>query len=130
MITFAFPFAFENIGWKTIHDQRCLLLVPNRACRLQRSIRWSLGLRPYKYRLLPTCKQQSIQALTLIIHYLSPISVPYRNTFNALTWVFIIFVWVETKGKSLEEIDILMDGEKHDDVPDVYDVIIGKALDE
>jgi hypothetical protein len=46
----------------------------------------------------------------------------------SLALLFIIFVWVETKGKSLVEIDILMDGVKHADVPDVYDVIKGKAL--
>lgn len=35
--------------------------------------------------------------------------------------------WVETKGKSLEEIDALFDGEKHSDVPDVELVRRGQA---
>jgi hypothetical protein len=35
--------------------------------------------------------------------------------------------WVETKGKTLEEIDALFEGEKHSDVPDVEMVRTGKA---
>lgn len=71
MITFAFPYSFEAIGYKT---------------------------------------------------YL------INATFNIVTLVFIIFFWVETRGRSLEEIDVLMDGEKHSDVPDVLDVMNGKAV--
>ena len=73
MITFAFPFSFEKIVWKT-------------------------------YMI--------------------------NGAFNVLALLFITFVWLETRGKSLEEIDVLMDGVKHADVPDVYDVIKGKALDD
>lgn len=32
------------------------------------------------------------------------------------------YYWVETKGKTLEEIDALFEGEKHSDVPDVEDI--------
>jgi len=35
--------------------------------------------------------------------------------------------WVETKGKTLEEIDALFEGEKHSSVPDVELVRQGKA---
>lgn len=70
MITFAFPFAFDAIGYKT-------------------------------YMI--------------------------NATFNVLASLFIIFFWVETRGRSLEEIDVLMDGIKHADVPDVYDVMTGKV---
>ena len=35
--------------------------------------------------------------------------------------------WVETKGKTLEEIDALFEGQKHSDVPDVEDVRKGRA---
>lgn len=35
--------------------------------------------------------------------------------------------WVETKGKTLEEIDALFEGEKHSDIPDVEAVRTGKA---
>lgn len=34
---------------------------------------------------------------------------------------------METKGKTLEEIDALFEGEKHSDVPDVEAVRTGKA---
>lgn len=47
--------------------------------------------------------------------------------FNFVTLVFVYYSWVETRGKSLEEIDELMDGEKHSDVPNVVDVMDGKA---
>jgi hypothetical protein len=34
--------------------------------------------------------------------------------------------WVETKGKTLEEIDAIFEGEKHSSVPDVENVRLGK----
>lgn len=38
--------------------------------------------------------------------------------------------WVETKGKTLEEIDAIFEGEKHSDVPDVEAVRRGeKTID-
>lgn len=36
------------------------------------------------------------------------------------------YYWVETKGKTLEEIDALFEGAKHSDVPDVELVRKGK----
>ncbi|CAJ2513163.1 Uu.00g012820.m01.CDS01 [Anthostomella pinea] len=38
---------------------------------------------------------------------------------NILFWVFIWFSWVETKGKTLEDINKLSDGEKHSDITDL-----------
>lgn len=35
--------------------------------------------------------------------------------------------WVETKGKTLEEVDALFEGEKHSQVPDVETVRKGEA---
>lgn len=35
--------------------------------------------------------------------------------------------WVETKGKTLEEIDAIFEGQKHSDVPDVEKVRKGEA---
>ena len=35
--------------------------------------------------------------------------------------------WVETKGKTLEEIDAIFEGEKHSSVPDVEQVRRGEA---
>jgi hypothetical protein len=34
--------------------------------------------------------------------------------------------WVETKGKTLEEIDAIFEGEKHSSVPNVEDVRTGR----
>ncbi|KAI1626538.1 MFS sugar transporter-like protein [Exophiala viscosa] len=71
LVTFAFPYSFEAIGWKT---------------------------------------------------YM------FNATFNALTILYIWYFWVETRGKTLEEIDVLIEGVKHADVPDLMDVIKGKAV--
>lgn len=40
-------------------------------------------------------------------------------SWNVVFWIFVFFFWVETKGKTLEEIDVLFDGEKHSDAPDL-----------
>lgn len=37
-----------------------------------------------------------------------------------------VVYWVETKGKTLEEIDAIFEGEKHSSVPDVEDVRHGE----
>lgn len=43
-------------------------------------------------------------------------------SWNVLLWVFIYFMWVETKGKTLEEISEIFDGEKHSDTPNLSDL--------
>jgi len=70
MVTFAFPYALEAIGWKTYMIN---------------------GAR------------------------------------DVLELLFVLFFWVETKGKSLEEIDELFDGEKHSDAPDLEAIMKGKV---
>jgi len=40
----------------------------------------------------------------------------------ALVWIF----WVETSGKTLEELDEVLDGVKHTDVPDLEKIYQGK----
>jgi hypothetical protein len=37
------------------------------------------------------------------------------------------YFWVETKGRTLEEIDAIFEGEKHSSVPDVERVRLGQA---
>jgi hypothetical protein len=39
----------------------------------------------------------------------------------------IIYYYVETKGKTLEEIDVIFEGEKHSDVPNLEAIYRGKA---
>jgi len=70
LVTFAFPFALDAIGWKT-------------------------------YMI--------------------------NGSWDVLELLFVLFCWVETKGKTLEEIDVLFDGEKHSLVPDVEAVVRGKV---
>ncbi|KAL5121589.1 hypothetical protein ACEQ8H_000661 [Pleosporales sp. CAS-2024a] len=41
--------------------------------------------------------------------------------------VFAVFVWVETRGLTLEEVDRVFDGIKHSDVPDIETVKAGKV---
>lgn len=42
-----------------------------------------------------------------------------NGAWDILELLFVIFFWVETKGKSLEEIDELIDGTKHHDARDL-----------
>lgn len=44
---------------------------------------------------------------------------------NVGTFAFIWYYWVEVKGKTLEEIDEIIDGVKHSDVPNVETVLAG-----
>lgn len=50
-----------------------------------------------------------------------------NGAWDVLELAFIVFFWVETKGKTLEEIDEVLDGEKHTSVPDLEDILRGKA---
>jgi len=47
-------------------------------------------------------------------------------SFDILMLLYVIFCWVETKGLTLEEVDIIFDGVKHSDVPDLEAVRRGK----
>lgn len=40
-------------------------------------------------------------------------------SWNILFFIWVFFFWVETKGKTLEEVDVLFDGMKHSDVPNL-----------
>jgi len=54
-----------------------------------------------------------------------------NGAFNVFVLAFVLYFWYETKGRTLEEMDVLFDGEKHADVPDVYDVMKGgKMIDD
>ncbi|KAI1453750.1 hexose transporter [Annulohypoxylon moriforme] len=43
-------------------------------------------------------------------------------SWNVLLWIIIYFTWVETRGKTLEEISEIFDGAKHSSVPDLSDL--------
>jgi sugar porter (SP) family MFS transporter len=47
-------------------------------------------------------------------------------SWDVLEVVYMWFYWVETKGKSLEEIDEVFEGKKHSDVPDLENIRRGK----
>ncbi|KAL1644692.1 Solute carrier 2, facilitated glucose transporter member 1 [Diplodia intermedia] len=44
-------------------------------------------------------------------------------SWDVLEVLYLVFAWVETKGKTLEEIDAIFDGYKHSDVPDVEQIL-------
>lgn len=46
---------------------------------------------------------------------------------NVFVPVFIWLYWVETKGRTLEEIDEQLDGIKHSDAPNLEAVLQGKV---
>ncbi|PQE16382.1 hexose transporter protein [Rutstroemia sp. NJR-2017a BVV2] len=61
----------------------------------------------------------------------------FNASWNILFWVYGYFQWVETRGRTLEEIDELFDWEKHSHVPNLSDIkgvengiIIGKETTE
>ena len=49
-----------------------------------------------------------------------------NGSWDIVIVVLIAVYWVETKGKTLEEIDALFEGHKHSNVPDVEAVRQGK----
>ena len=71
---------------------------------------------------------------TLLV-FLMPIAltnIGYRTYFINGAWDVVVIAliavfWVETKGKTLEEIDAIFEGEKHSNVPDVAAVREGRA---
>lgn len=42
-----------------------------------------------------------------------------NGAWDVLELLFVVFFWIETKGKTLEEIDEVIDGVKHSDMPDL-----------
>jgi len=49
-----------------------------------------------------------------------------NGSWDVLEVFFIWWYWVETKGKTLEEIDEKLDVVKHSDVPDLDDILRGE----
>lgn len=61
----------------------------------------------------------------IIVVLIVSLSPPSVYVFPSLLTVEAVF-WVETKGKTLEEIDAIFEGAKHSDVPDVEAVRRGE----
>ncbi|KAI1385597.1 uncharacterized protein F4822DRAFT_432452 [Hypoxylon trugodes] len=50
-----------------------------------------------------------------------------NGSWDIIVVVLIAVYWVETKGKTLEEIDAIFEGVKHSDIPDVEQIRTGQA---
>ncbi|KAF2733679.1 putative sugar transporter [Polyplosphaeria fusca] len=76
-----------------------------------------------------------LNALATVLVFVMPIgleNIGYKMYFINGSWDIVTFAliavfWVETKGKSLEEIDAIFEGEKHSTVPDIEAVRTGEA---
>jgi hypothetical protein len=53
-----------------------------------------------------------------------------NGAWDVLELLFVIFVWIETKGKTLEEIDAVIDGVKHSDMPDLDSLKKGDEIEQ
>lgn len=78
--------------------------------------------------------QLMLNALALVFVFIMPIgltNIGWKMYMVNASWDIVIvgliaYYWVETKGKTLEEIDAIFEGEKHSNVPDVELVRTGK----
>jgi len=76
-----------------------------------------------------------LNALAVLLVFIMPIGLNnigwkmymVNGSWDIIVVVLIAVFWVETKGKTLEEIDELFEGHKHSNVPDVELVRRGKA---
>ncbi|KAF2098320.1 putative hexose carrier protein [Rhizodiscina lignyota] len=76
-----------------------------------------------------------LNALACVLVFVMPIGLTnigwkmymINGGWDIIIVVLIAVYWVETKGKTLEEIDAIFEGEKHSSVPDVEHVRLGKA---
>ncbi|KAJ3908296.1 general substrate transporter [Lentinula edodes] len=50
-----------------------------------------------------------------------------NGAWDIVMLIVILYYWIETKGKTLEEIDELIEGKKHSDVPDLEQIIREEA---
>lgn len=50
-----------------------------------------------------------------------------NGAWDILIVLLVAIFWVETKGKTLEEMDAIFEGEKHTDVPDLENIYAGRA---
>ncbi|KAF7541112.1 hypothetical protein G7054_g827 [Neopestalotiopsis clavispora] len=77
--------------------------------------------------------QLGLNAFAMVLVFVMPIgldNIGWKTYMINGSWdIIVIFLiaifWIETKGKSLEEIDALFEGQKHSSVPDVEKVRLG-----
>ncbi|KAI1088870.1 putative hexose carrier protein [Rostrohypoxylon terebratum] len=77
----------------------------------------------------------SLNLLACVLVYVMPIGLTnigwkmymINGSWDIVVLVLIIVFWIETKGRTLEEIDAIFDGEKHSSVPDVEMIMTGQA---
>jgi hypothetical protein len=50
-----------------------------------------------------------------------------NGSWDVLMIIAIAFFWIETKGKTLEEIDEAIEGVRHSDAPGIEDLITNKG---
>ncbi|TQV95137.1 hypothetical protein V2A60_009798 [Cordyceps javanica] len=78
----------------------------------------------------------ALNALALLLVFVMPIGLNnigwkmymINGSWDIITLVLIAVYWVETKGKTLEEIDSLFDGGTHSTIQNVEDIRRGKAI--
>lgn len=108
---------------------------------------YSIAWTPLLYLYPPEVMNYSIRAngvafsllvsngLTLVFVFIMPIGIAnigwkmymVNASWDIVSLALIVLFWVETKGKTLEEIDAFFEGEKHSSVPDVELVLEGVA---
>ncbi|KAF8195592.1 MFS sugar transporter-like protein [Pholiota molesta] len=97
---------------------------------------YSIGWTPLLYLYPPEVMNYSIRANGMGVFQFALNATALWATYmiNGAWDVVIIglmaWYWVETKGTSLEEVDRIIDGEKHSDVPDLGMIVKGKTMDE
>ncbi|KUI61234.1 High-affinity glucose transporter [Cytospora mali] len=80
--------------------------------------------------------QLMLNALALVFVFIMPIgldNIGWKMYMVNASWDIVIlgliaYYWVETKGRTLEEIDAIFEGEKHSSVPDVERVRQGEEI--
>ncbi|KAI1398631.1 putative hexose carrier protein [Hypoxylon fuscum] len=81
------------------------------------------------------CSALALNLLACIFVFIMPIGLNnigwkmymVNGSWDIVIAVLIAVFWVETKGRSLEEIDAIFEGGKHSSVPDIEQVRTGKA---
>ncbi|ORY71516.1 putative hexose carrier protein [Pseudomassariella vexata] len=80
--------------------------------------------------------QFGLNALALVLVFVMPIGLAnigwkmymINGSWDIIVVILIAAYWVETKGKTLEEMDAIFEGEKHSSMPDVEQVIKGEEV--